>query len=211
MITRRLKTFQIMILWFAFCVGGMTSAFAATKNEAVALAGEVMQVTLDTRGISKTSKRSVNDNLIDIVMKRRTENLSDILKELDGHEKTYEHLDLFHKYSQLLVNSDKNFKAMEEYSVLERETDSKDWRRSYLSSVLLAQLNIDKSDILEALHYTRKSIEIVNAQTVTPETTSMMYDAHEVLQTAYIYERSCLLYTSPSPRDKRQSRMPSSA
>ena len=25
------------------------------------------------------------------------------------------------------------------------------------------------------------------------------------------YARSCLLYTSPSPRDKRQSRMPSSA
>ena len=25
------------------------------------------------------------------------------------------------------------------------------------------------------------------------------------------YKRACLLYTSPSPRDKRQSRMPSSA
>ena len=25
------------------------------------------------------------------------------------------------------------------------------------------------------------------------------------------YKRDCLLYTSPSPRDKRQSRMPSSA
>ena len=28
---------------------------------------------------------------------------------------------------------------------------------------------------------------------------------------AYEVSRSCLLYTSPSPRDKRQSRMPSSA
>ena len=27
----------------------------------------------------------------------------------------------------------------------------------------------------------------------------------------YIWEKRCLLYTSPSPRDKRQSRMPSSA
>ena len=26
-----------------------------------------------------------------------------------------------------------------------------------------------------------------------------------------LYEYTCLLYTSPSPRDKRQSRMPSSA
>ena len=28
---------------------------------------------------------------------------------------------------------------------------------------------------------------------------------------AYMWFRDCLLYTSPSPRDKRQSRMPSSA
>ena len=28
---------------------------------------------------------------------------------------------------------------------------------------------------------------------------------------ATVYNRICLLYTSPSPRDKRQSRMPSSA
>ena len=32
--------------------------------------------------------------------------------------------------------------------------------------------------------------------------------AYEVLKDR---EKSCLLYTSPSPRDKRQSRMPSSA
>ena len=31
------------------------------------------------------------------------------------------------------------------------------------------------------------------------------------LKTACIESRGCLLYTSPSPRDKRQSRMPSSA
>ena len=30
-------------------------------------------------------------------------------------------------------------------------------------------------------------------------------------QNAIIYDSPCLLYTSPSPRDKRQSRMPSSA
>ena len=37
----------------------------------------------------------------------------------------------------------------------------------------------------------------------------VVHDAHGLLvRTATI---SCLLYTSPSPRDKRQSRMPSSA
>ena len=35
---------------------------------------------------------------------------------------------------------------------------------------------------------------------------------HEVMRTTHAgYGRPCLLYTSPSPRDKRQSRMPSSA
>ena len=33
--------------------------------------------------------------------------------------------------------------------------------------------------------------------------------AEDVFQTAFLHV--CLLYTSPSPRDKRQSRMPSSA
>ena len=33
----------------------------------------------------------------------------------------------------------------------------------------------------------------------------------EVCQRLCISKRTCLLYTSPSPRDKRQSRMPSSA
>ena len=35
--------------------------------------------------------------------------------------------------------------------------------------------------------------------------------ARELLDQFFAYDDSCLLYTSPSPRDKRQSRMPSSA
>ena len=34
---------------------------------------------------------------------------------------------------------------------------------------------------------------------------------NHVIKEAYLHETTCLLYTSPSPRDKRQSRMPSSA
>ena len=34
---------------------------------------------------------------------------------------------------------------------------------------------------------------------------------HEVGQWHVTHDKFCLLYTSPSPRDKRQSRMPSSA
>ena len=35
--------------------------------------------------------------------------------------------------------------------------------------------------------------------------------ARQAMEKAMQYAYSCLLYTSPSPRDKRQSRMPSSA
>ena len=42
-----------------------------------------------------------------------------------------------------------------------------------------------------------------------PEITRMEYDMKDQLIRQTIM--TCLLYTSPSPRDKRQSRMPSSA
>ena len=40
-----------------------------------------------------------------------------------------------------------------------------------------------------------------------PETKVRSQDFNEIVRNQY----NCLLYTSPSPRDKRQSRMPSSA
>ena len=43
-------------------------------------------------------------------------------------------------------------------------------------------------------------------RTVTPERLARVVSAHR-----NHYKNACLLYTSPSPRDKRQSRMPSSA
>ena len=36
-------------------------------------------------------------------------------------------------------------------------------------------------------------------------------DGYAAVQIGYGLSKDCLLYTSPSPRDKRQSRMPSSA
>ena len=37
------------------------------------------------------------------------------------------------------------------------------------------------------------------------------YDITTLLKSYHEHNKDCLLYTSPSPRDKRQSRMPSSA
>ena len=45
---------------------------------------------------------------------------------------------------------------------------------------------------------------------LTPTSGEVMFDGRSVLKDKP-ENRGCLLYTSPSPRDKRQSRMPSSA
>ena len=189
MISHRFRIFQIVVFLFAIWLGNV-SAFAATKDEAVLLAHEIMQVTIDTRGLSKQQNNSVRDNLIDIVMSRRSDNLSDFLAELDKKSKDYQDLDLFENYLEVSTNSRKFFTELESYRILQQESGSKSWRRSYLSNILLARLHITKNDILKTLEHIEKAIEIVNVQTVTPQTTSMMYDAHELLQTAYIYDRS---------------------
>ena len=91
----------------------------------------------------------------------------------------------------------------------------------------------------KSLDYTKKSLQsdsdpatmevvtrtnAVKSPTNSPETTKLVYTVKEVAQMLAISQRAaynlcnsttefrvCLLYTSPSPRDKRQSRMPSSA
>ena len=40
---------------------------------------------------------------------------------------------------------------------------------------------------------------------------ALLYTMHDPKYNWKYYSEPCLLYTSPSPRDKRQSRMPSSA
>ena len=40
---------------------------------------------------------------------------------------------------------------------------------------------------------------------------TFQYEIEDTFEAGIVLTGSCLLYTSPSPRDKRQSRMPSSA
>ena len=56
----------------------------------------------------------------------------------------------------------------------------------------------------------KQLIEAVqNAEVLVPTVTDKIDE--EVINNSLIRVSTCLLYTSPSPRDKRQSRMPSSA
>ena len=63
---------------------------------------------------------------------------------------------------------------------------------------------MDDSEGTESGHYFRKPVEVITDSGIVKAITYVAHDDKLIPNT-------CLLYTSPSPRDKRQSRMPSSA
>ena len=68
-----------------------------------------------------------------------------------------------------------------------------------------------KSEYIERLNKVKKSMQEKGIDLLISQDTANInyltgYDAW-----SFYYAQCCLLYTSPSPRDKRQSRMPSSA
>ena len=56
--------------------------------------------------------------------------------------------------------------------------------------------------------YAEALLQVVNENSQTEE---MVSEVKQLLELINDSPEFCLLYTSPSPRDKRQSRMPSSA
>ena len=186
--THRLKIWMVVILLISYCFwSGL--AHAATKEQAVSLAQEIMQVTIETQNHEPVSSNNANDIVLDIIYQRRSDNLQVFLQNLENKE-ALENFDLFHYYASLTNYSVGNLIAVKNYQLIANETKSKDWRRAYLSNLLLAQLHLGKGDVLKVLEFTGKSLEIVNQQDVTRETSSMMYEVYDMLQTAYIYDRS---------------------
>ena len=55
------------------------------------------------------------------------------------------------------------------------------------------------------------SVDVIDGKIVNPMSHLVRPDRPISPQAMAIHRITCLLYTSPSPRDKRQSRMPSSA
>ena len=100
MISRRFRILQtiicLLIIWL-----GESSAIAATKDEAVTLAKGIMQVTTETRGLSKKRTNTAHDTLVDIVMFRRPDDLSEYLEGLSTKAKTQGNIDIFQNYSEL--------------------------------------------------------------------------------------------------------------
>ena len=91
----------------------------------------------------------------------------------------------------------------------------------------ITEVKLDVSNAPSAgtfLQYKDNSDQLTWAQASSPEVYGFNTDANgnlivtttnggadNISGTAYAAFEDCLLYTSPSPRDKRQSRMPSSA
>ena len=73
--------------------------------------------------------------------------------------------------------------------------------QKFFENLLVETIEIYGQDI----YYVPRTI--VNKDTVFGEDSDSQFDSARAIR-AYV---NCLLYTSPSPRDKRQSRMPSSA
>ena len=87
-----------------------------------------------------------------------------------------------------------------------------------LSSFLSAQLNVD-TDQLDATYEVGETMTFqISSNSSTPISWELKYDEHAPIISSGVLNSSsgvvpytCLLYTSPSPRDQRGSRMPSSA
>ena len=187
MIPRRFRIFQVVIFLFAFLYGG-NNAYAATKADAVILAQDIMKATVKTQKYETVGTKAPYNAIMDVILNRYTGELSTHFEKLD--EKENRNIDLFKIFSSLSDMSNESYISSDKYLLLLETSASEKWRRKYLSNILLAQLHLDKSDILKTLEFSEKAIETVNSQKVTRETASMLYDAYEVLQSAYIYDRS---------------------
>lgn len=184
----RLKVIMIVISVLANCFYGVF-AYAATKDQAVSLAKDIMHVTIKTQNRTHSFPRNVTDDVMDIILGRRADDLSSFLIGLEDKQKIL-NLDLILGYSELTQSTLGELTKKTDYQFLLETSKTMNWKRSHLSNLLLGQLHLGNKDILKALEYTGQAIEIVNKQPVTLETTSMIYDAYGVLQSAYIYDRS---------------------
>ena len=139
--------------------------------------------------------------------------------------------ELFEKHGPALDKAGANVRngfgnlinAIQELPESDRQTIEKDIQSIYASQPDLAMVNSDKgitnlhvpSDIIidaSMPAMIRSSGKMWNHEGTQQDTLAVIPDSsYADLYTRTIQFHNCLLYTSPSPRDKRQSRMPSSA
>ena len=80
-----------------------------------------------------------------------------------------------------------------------------------IPTVIRSRLTTDTSGATSLIDKECKLIEILESDVAIVSYKNLKLRVNLDLSKSYKEENTCLLYTSPSPRDKRQSRMPSSA
>ena len=85
--------------------------------------------------------------------------------------------------------------------------------REFVAAPNLGEPNAGKVDrrTLAAMHFFTTRVMILNPANANRKIAGLDFDRITNVQRAAADASGCLLYTSPSPRDQRGSRMPSSA
>ena len=89
-------------------------------------------------------------------------------------------------------------------------------RRVVITGIgIVSSLGNNKKEVKDSLYNCSSGISFDNSQKEmgfrSQVSGQIKINLEEIIERKFLRFMGCLLYTSPSPRDKRQSRMPSSA
>ena len=135
-------------------------------------------------------------NIVETEAKTAEENMSALRIKLEKSQEMSRDLDIKLCKSQIMQKE-----SSDELKKLQKESSDELKKLQKESSNEISTLKKDISDLMNFLKNEIKP--------PCDKTKSVEYDNNRLVSTSDLY--ICLLYTSPSPRDKRQSRMPSSA
>ena len=196
----------IVIIIIAFGFGGFGGGFSTNNQNNIAKINKTNVTTQDfmnyvnQSGISQEAIRNNLDN--NIIEELLSGLISTTLIDLEIEDFK---LSINEKTILKYLKDNKNFK--DENGAFERIKYEKFLLSNNMSAPLF-ELKLKNQGLQKHL------FDFIGAGTVTPEflIESKFEENNKTLSIEYFdMENFCLLYTSPSPRDKRQSRMPSSA
>ena len=121
-----------------------------------------------------------------------------------GHARSYIAWDILRRF---LIYSDYKVKYVQNFT----DIDDKILKRAKEENISMSE--VSEKNIAE-FHKDMDALGIMRPDSM-PKATNHICNICSFIKVledkGFAYARGCLLYTSPSPRDKRQSRMPSSA
>ena len=106
--------------------------------------------------------------------------------------------------SDILVSSTLKLKVLEKENLGCRDENSNKLSPNKKSG-------LRKSQVIKNKNISKKDVETLSVRSALKVHNNKQIEDNSIFENRVRHAVGCLLYTSPSPRDKRQSRMPSSA